>query len=201
MSGEKTFEVRRDDRGFQIGDILRLKEYIADENKYTTRYIDAEVTYILYGGQFGIETGYVVMGLKILHISFSGLSSENINKLTEEQEEIPSKPITLEDKVSRLAHKIDTLWTEVFSAGHGTIGKKEEDSFFRTTLKGTMDKLCEKVGIDPVRAPWTKRPVKKQQEKTKNCLGCFYQSLRNFPVDCGWCIDHLNYLPKNKENS
>ena len=68
VSGAKTFEVRRDDRGFKIGDILRLKEYMPSETKYTGRHTDVEVTYILTGGQFGIERGYVVMGFRILHI-------------------------------------------------------------------------------------------------------------------------------------
>lgn len=75
-SGEKTFEVRRaHDRLFREGDTLVLER--TDENKidcYVPRHhhergmpardvIRKRVTFVLHGGQFGIEPGYVVMGL------------------------------------------------------------------------------------------------------------------------------------------
>lgn len=72
-TGEKTFEVRRDDRGFQRGDTLKLYrmdpdaphlvETFADGSRFVLRFL---ITYILTGGQFGIEPGYVVMGLRKL---------------------------------------------------------------------------------------------------------------------------------------
>lgn len=76
-SGDKTFEVRRDDRGFQKGDILellrsdgvkttppgglKLGEALSVEILRST--IRKRITYILTGGQLGIEPGYVVLGL------------------------------------------------------------------------------------------------------------------------------------------
>lgn len=71
--GEKTFEVRRDDRGFQKGDtlvLIRMKKrhgvWVEDRDNYlASRYeLCRKVTYVLTGGQLGIEPGYVVMGLK-----------------------------------------------------------------------------------------------------------------------------------------
>ncbi len=73
-SGDKTFEVRRDDRGFQKGDVLVLEKFDGARARYVMdgygiaarpMTIRAEITYILTGGQFGIEPGYVVMGLKV----------------------------------------------------------------------------------------------------------------------------------------
>lgn len=71
---EKTFEVRRDDRGFQKGDTLRLirmkkhrdGSWIEHRRPHDNSRITVErkITYILTGGQFGIEPGYVVLGLK-----------------------------------------------------------------------------------------------------------------------------------------
>ena len=49
VSGRKTFEVRKDDRGFQIGDTLILKEW--NRGRYTGREVAVEVTYI-YRGNF-----------------------------------------------------------------------------------------------------------------------------------------------------
>lgn len=68
-SGEKKFEVRRDDRGFQRGDVLWLREYNAKKigsSRYTGNEEYVRVDWILTGGQFGIEPGYVVMSISVL---------------------------------------------------------------------------------------------------------------------------------------
>jgi len=62
LIGRKTFEVRRDDREFQVGDTLRLVEW-SQQTGHTGRALDRRVTYVLPGGEFGIEEGYVVMGI------------------------------------------------------------------------------------------------------------------------------------------
>lgn len=53
ISGEKTFEVRKNDRDFKIGDTLVLEEYVVDyiweRSYYTGRTVKVEVTYILDG--------------------------------------------------------------------------------------------------------------------------------------------------------
>lgn len=65
-SGTKNFEVRRDDRGFQKGDILHLKPWSDKHFCFIEPYegIKKRISYILTGGQFGIHPGYVVMGLQ-----------------------------------------------------------------------------------------------------------------------------------------
>ena len=63
-SGDKTFEVRKNDRDFQTGDEVLLKEYDPVKQEYTFRQILFTISYILYGGDFGIENGYCVLGLK-----------------------------------------------------------------------------------------------------------------------------------------
>lgn len=66
-SGAKPFEVRRDDRGFQRGDRVLLAEVTqpCDGLIPTGREAMYEITYVLTGGQFGIEPGYVVLGLGV----------------------------------------------------------------------------------------------------------------------------------------
>ena len=61
-SGAKTFEVRKNDRDFKVGDILHLYRSI-DADFDSAEFMEFAVTYVLAGGQFGIEPGYVVMGL------------------------------------------------------------------------------------------------------------------------------------------
>lgn len=69
LDGDKTFEVRKNDRGFQKGDVLRLREfdptakYLTDGGRYTGRDFPMVVAYVLSGFD-GIEDGYVVMGLR-----------------------------------------------------------------------------------------------------------------------------------------
>ena len=61
--GRKTFEVRKNDRNFQKGDILILKEWDNEKQEYTGRQMARAVSYILTGGQFGVEAGFVVMAI------------------------------------------------------------------------------------------------------------------------------------------
>ena len=60
-SGEKTFEVRKSDRPFQVGETLLLQEW---DGRYTGNEYPVIITYILKGGNFGIDKDYVVMGIK-----------------------------------------------------------------------------------------------------------------------------------------
>jgi hypothetical protein len=63
-SGEKTFEIRKNDRDFKVGDILVLEEWTGAD--FTGRKISREVTYLLPGDQFGIADGYCIMGIRRL---------------------------------------------------------------------------------------------------------------------------------------
>ena len=64
--GRKTFEVRKNDRGYCIGDILQLDEWDPITESYTGRKCFRQVNYILSGGTFGVSVGYCVMGLVLL---------------------------------------------------------------------------------------------------------------------------------------
>lgn len=60
--GRKTFEVRLNDRAFQTGDVLELICVSGDLHPTGERLLK-RVTYLLQGGQFGIDPCYCVMGL------------------------------------------------------------------------------------------------------------------------------------------
>lgn len=66
--GTKTFEVRQNDRGFQVGDTLHLREYSPGPDEYTGRHITKRVVYLVNGDDvkgfaFGVKPGFVVMGI------------------------------------------------------------------------------------------------------------------------------------------
>lgn len=67
----KTFEVRKNDRDYQQFDHLVLAEYDPKEGKYSGRNIRCEILYILEGGNFGIEKGFVVMSILVLQKNIS----------------------------------------------------------------------------------------------------------------------------------
>jgi hypothetical protein len=78
-TGRKTFEVRRDDRGYQVGDILRLQEWTPTEahdeavlgaGGYTGRVAIVLVTYILPGGQWGLPDDLCVMAIDVIGREF-----------------------------------------------------------------------------------------------------------------------------------
>lgn len=65
-SGKKSFELRKNDRNYQVGDFLRLKEWTGE---YTGEYIDAVITYIVDEYTcIGLQTGFVILGIKLLTI-------------------------------------------------------------------------------------------------------------------------------------
>jgi hypothetical protein len=66
IGGEKTCEVRKNDRDFAAGDVLRLREYDPVEHVYTGRETARRVTHVLPGGQFGIAEGFTVLSLALL---------------------------------------------------------------------------------------------------------------------------------------
>ena len=59
-SGIKTFEIRFNDRGYKVGDILHLQEFFGGE--YTGRVIEKVICYMIDNPEYCKE-GFVVLGL------------------------------------------------------------------------------------------------------------------------------------------
>lgn len=70
--GLKTHEVRQDDRGFDVGDCLVLREWRPDTELYSGRLVRAEVTYISRGPDWGLPSGMVVMSIRELSRTLAG---------------------------------------------------------------------------------------------------------------------------------
>ena len=65
INGNKTFELRFNDRTFQVGDILHLREFDREKTQYLKRELMVKVTYILDRNSFdAIKEGFVVMAIK-----------------------------------------------------------------------------------------------------------------------------------------
>lgn len=62
----KTFELRKNDRNFQVGDTLNLAEVYDDlPVRYTGAVVPVTVTYILEGPGYGLEDGYCIMAIEL----------------------------------------------------------------------------------------------------------------------------------------
>lgn len=61
--GVKTFEVRKNDRNYESGDQLLLREYDPTTETYTGREIACWTPFVLQGGQFGLPDDTCVMSL------------------------------------------------------------------------------------------------------------------------------------------
>lgn len=60
-AGTKTFEIRKNDRGFHVGQFLALMEW--DGEKFTGEQVIRQVTYITNFPD-GLREGYVCMGIR-----------------------------------------------------------------------------------------------------------------------------------------
>ncbi len=64
--GLKPYEVRHNDRGFEVGDTLILCEWEPDSETCTGRTVTARVTYMTRGGEWGLNPPLCVLGLEVL---------------------------------------------------------------------------------------------------------------------------------------
>jgi len=75
QSGEKTFEIRKNDRGYEVGDTLLLQEWKEEillktamntmsKGHYTGQEITKEISYIYEGEDYGLKKSWCVLGLK-----------------------------------------------------------------------------------------------------------------------------------------
>lgn len=61
--GEKTFELRKNDRDYKVYDMIYLKEVV--NGVETGRVLPPkEIVYILHGGKWGLEEGFCIIQMK-----------------------------------------------------------------------------------------------------------------------------------------
>lgn len=76
IDGRKMFELRKDDRGFEVGDILLLNEFDPDASqsdgggpttgRYTGRGCKRIITYILRGESWGLTSDKAILSIRPL---------------------------------------------------------------------------------------------------------------------------------------
>ncbi len=86
LEGKKTFEVRRHDRDFQVGDLLALNEIDPYSGKYTGRCCLVYVDYILSDLDY-CKTGYSILAIKPCTVFKQGVPISN--ECHEKSNEVP----------------------------------------------------------------------------------------------------------------
>lgn len=72
LAGCKRHEIRRDDRGFEVGDLLLLREWAPQADAgYTGRMALLWVTYLSRGPEWGLPQGHVVMSVAEAKVQMS----------------------------------------------------------------------------------------------------------------------------------
>lgn len=61
VTGKKTFEVRKNDRNYKVGDFIALNEYNPKKG-YSGKFVMFKITYVLDNPEY-CKTGYVILGL------------------------------------------------------------------------------------------------------------------------------------------
>lgn len=64
--GFKTFELRKNDRDYKMSDEVLLREWDPKTEEYTGRILHRYISYILNDPKFGLQEGYVILGLKTI---------------------------------------------------------------------------------------------------------------------------------------
>ena len=62
VSGKKSFELRKNDRGYKQGDSLKMLEF--KDGKHTGRTIEADIIYMLED-YTGLAEGYCILGIRV----------------------------------------------------------------------------------------------------------------------------------------
>jgi hypothetical protein len=71
LAGRRTHELRRDDRGYDVGDTLRLCEYLPTEDKFTGRTTDVVVTSLTSAerpcavSDAGLSEGFCILSIRL----------------------------------------------------------------------------------------------------------------------------------------
>ena len=105
LDGTKTVEIRENDRGFQVGDTLRLREWNPEDGAYTGQEVVRTVTHIVAGIPW-LQPGCVAMSLRL------PIVGEVTEELLRAQRLFPPFNSSHEG-YAVILEEVDELWEEV----------------------------------------------------------------------------------------
>lgn len=127
-NGIKTFELRKNDRGYKKGDILEMMEFA--DGKNTGRTVKVLVTYILED-YTGIEDGYCIMATKLM---------KDGETIKEQQEEIDFYRKKIQAMQEALNEK-ENAKPEITASSEETIRLQTERDTYKTMYEQLLNRL------------------------------------------------------------
>lgn len=124
----KTFELRKNDRGYKKGDILEMMEFA--DGKNTGRTVKVLVTYILED-YTGIEDGYCIMATKLMK------DGETIKEQQEEIDLYRKKIRALEEVLEEKKN----AKPEITASSEETIRLQTERDTYKTMYEQLLNRL------------------------------------------------------------
>jgi len=152
-TGIKTFEVRYNDRNFNPGHTLRLREYSPTGGAYSGRECQRIITYVLSGDEcpgFGVEPGYVVLGLAEIErlSSQAPLQVSDRWDFLEESDKQFLRRLVLGAPVSlSFPERLDAMLWSVTTLVNMAVHREEALKYFKA-LDGLLYKINERVGAE-----------------------------------------------------
>jgi hypothetical protein len=136
IDGSKSFEVRNNDRNFQVNDILFLREYDPDAEDYTGRSCKVRVTYILGDNPFFQINNNVIMGIASLSTDESKEDAKD--QIIKKQEE--------------LIERFLKSGVQIHSEGKYTEYQKLKDELFdlQCSLEQSEQKVSDEEILEPI---------------------------------------------------
>jgi|GEM_PF-720250 len=163
QDGSKTFEFRKDDRDFEVGDTLILKEWDYDliykteygeeswgNPHYTGRSIKKEISYILRGGLPGcrVRKGLAILGLEQEGIVLKNIDLSNIT-MVQQVQKIQEEDIEFIEALENL--DLDNAIEEFFDLMQARIGLLQKFGISVETIMSKYHKHLEKIKNRPRR--------------------------------------------------
>lgn len=139
LDGKKTFEIRFNDRGYQVGDLIVLKEtkFTGQQMRegspliYTGREMQKQISYILSG--YGLQDGWVILGIT----DFDNQQAK-IEKL---ENELSTTKQVLGNVIDMEVAKVDNLKTQLNNMEACYIEKKKQVEDQQKRIDAGLEKI------------------------------------------------------------
>lgn len=66
IEGSKTFEIRKNDRDYKVGDIVYFEEVVQGVPTGQRSFFGSKIKYIFHGGRYGLEEAYCIFCWEVI---------------------------------------------------------------------------------------------------------------------------------------
>lgn len=171
LSGAKMFEIRVNDRNFQIGHVLHLREWDHSTGEYTGRELSREVTCIVTG--WGLPDGVCALGLKDAALRQAGGDLKNMAQ---------------SDEITRRAIEL-YYWLDDYVTKKAVIGLPKSTESVREIAQHIARSLAAQSNAPQAGAVRAVIEAAERKQETWLKLGKCQDEFSEYPGACGECVE------------